>query len=116
MALQPFVGPWMGDQPLTRPLPTHRATHTDIHASSGIRTRNPVLGQVKTVRALGSAATVIRIFIHLLFILSLLMAQPVLLTITDSMELSTTQEATGCAATREPPSILWNPKVHYLTI
>jgi hypothetical protein len=29
------------------------------------------------------------------------------------MELSTTPEATGCAATREVPSMLWNPKVHY---
>jgi hypothetical protein len=32
---------------------------------------------------------------------------------TNSMELSTTQEATGCATTEELPSILWNPKVHY---
>jgi hypothetical protein len=29
------------------------------------------------------------------------------------VELSTTQEATGCAATRELPSILWNLKVYY---
>jgi hypothetical protein len=29
------------------------------------------------------------------------------------MGLSATQEATSCAATREPPSILWNPKDHY---
>jgi hypothetical protein len=33
--------------------------------------------------------------------------------ITNSMELSTTLEATGCAATKELPSILWDPKVHY---
>jgi hypothetical protein len=29
------------------------------------------------------------------------------------MELSTSSEAANCAATQEPPSILWNPKVHY---
>jgi hypothetical protein len=29
------------------------------------------------------------------------------------MELSTSWEATTCAAIRELPSILWNPKVHY---
>jgi hypothetical protein len=29
------------------------------------------------------------------------------------MELNSTGEATGCAATRETPSIVWNPKVHY---
>jgi hypothetical protein len=29
------------------------------------------------------------------------------------MELSTTQGVTDCAATWEPPSFLWNPKVHY---
>jgi hypothetical protein len=37
--------PWMGDQPVTRPLPTrktiHRITHTDIHVSSGIRNHDP---------------------------------------------------------------------------
>jgi hypothetical protein len=36
---------WTGDQPVTRPLPTHRTaqtqTHTDIHALRGIRTHNP---------------------------------------------------------------------------
>jgi hypothetical protein len=31
------------------------------------------------------------------------------------VELSTTPEATGCAATQEHPSILWNPKVYYCT-
>jgi hypothetical protein len=29
------------------------------------------------------------------------------------MKLNTTREATSCAATREIPSILSNPKVHY---
>jgi hypothetical protein len=61
VALQLFVGPWplfqflnqctvgrtpwTGDQPVARPLPTHRTTQTqnkriDIHASSGIRTED----------------------------------------------------------------------------
>jgi hypothetical protein len=34
--------PWMGDQPVAKPLPTHRKNaRTDIHALSGIRTHNP---------------------------------------------------------------------------
>jgi hypothetical protein len=38
--------PWTEDQPVARPLPTHRSTqtqnkHTDIHASSGIRIHDP---------------------------------------------------------------------------
>jgi hypothetical protein len=64
MALQPFVGPWlflqfrnlffytdgrapwMSDQSVARPLPTHRTTHRinahiDIHALSGIGTHDP---------------------------------------------------------------------------
>jgi hypothetical protein len=38
---------WTGDQPIARPLPTHRTTqtqkktHTDIHTSSVIRTHDP---------------------------------------------------------------------------
>jgi hypothetical protein len=66
MALQPFVGPWpllqfrnlfytdgrtpwMSDQTVAKPLPTHRqhrhriSAHTDIHALSGIRTHDPSL-------------------------------------------------------------------------
>jgi hypothetical protein len=62
MALQPFVGPWPlfqflilyivvrapwnGDQPVARPIPTHRTTqrinaHTVNHTSIGIRTHDP---------------------------------------------------------------------------
>jgi hypothetical protein len=37
----------------------------------------------------------------------------ILYTLTNSMELNTTQEATSCEATHEIPSISWNPKVHY---
>jgi hypothetical protein len=37
--------PWTGDQPVARPLPTHRTTqtqtHKDIHVLSGIRTHDP---------------------------------------------------------------------------
>jgi hypothetical protein len=33
--------------------------------------------------------------------------------ITNSVELSTTREATSCSATRWIHSILWNPKIHY---
>jgi hypothetical protein len=35
--------PWTRDQPVARPLPTHRTelAHRDIHASSGIRTHDP---------------------------------------------------------------------------
>jgi hypothetical protein len=34
--------PWKGDQPVARPLPTHGINaHTDVHISSGIRTRDP---------------------------------------------------------------------------
>jgi hypothetical protein len=29
------------------------------------------------------------------------------------MELSPSRVTANCAATQEPPSILWNPKVHY---
>jgi hypothetical protein len=41
--------PWMGDQPVARPLPTHRTTqtqnkrtrNTDVHVLSGIRAHDP---------------------------------------------------------------------------
>jgi hypothetical protein len=53
--------PWTGDQPVARPIPTHRRTQTktDIHALSGIRTQIPVFLRPKTVHALYCAATVI---------------------------------------------------------
>jgi hypothetical protein len=91
VAVQPFVGPWpliqfrnifdtdgrtpwTSDQPVARPLPTHRRTqtqnkrtHTHVHASSRIRTYDP---SVRTERrqfmtfflnlvceAIGTAAT-----------------------------------------------------------
>jgi hypothetical protein len=39
--------PWTGDQPVSRPLPTHRKkTHTDIHVSNGIRTHAPSVREV----------------------------------------------------------------------
>jgi hypothetical protein len=31
----------------------------------------------------------------------------------NSMELSPSRQAAGCAATQELPSILWNPKLNY---
>jgi hypothetical protein len=34
--------------------------------------------------------------------------------LTNALEPSTTREATSCATTREPPSILWKMKIHYL--
>jgi hypothetical protein len=39
---------WIGDQSVARPLPTHRTTHTDIHASSEIRTHD---ASIQTGRA-----------------------------------------------------------------
>jgi hypothetical protein len=42
------VTPWMGDQPITRPLPIHGTTqtqkeHTEVNASSGIRTHGLIV-------------------------------------------------------------------------
>jgi hypothetical protein len=37
---------------------------------------------------------------------------PQVSSLTNSLELSTTQGATSCEATRQFPSIVWNPKVH----
>jgi hypothetical protein len=48
---------WTGDQPVARPLPTHRINaHTDIHASSGIRTHDPSVrkGEDRAATVIGS--------------------------------------------------------------
>jgi hypothetical protein len=81
MALQPFVGPWplfqflnlytvsrnpwTGDQPVARPLPTHRSTQTQNKRTQtsmprmGYEPTTPVLERTKTVDALDRPATVI---------------------------------------------------------
>jgi hypothetical protein len=77
VALQPFVGPWpllqfrnhfytvcrtpwTSDQPVARPLPTHRINaHTDIHALSGIRTHDPSVWATEDSSCRRPAATVI---------------------------------------------------------
>jgi hypothetical protein len=57
--------PWTGDQPVARPLPTHRTTQTQnkcTHTSMsrvGFEPRFPVFERLKTVHALDRAATVI---------------------------------------------------------
>jgi hypothetical protein len=59
--------PWKGDQPFARPLPTHRATHTQNKRTQtsmprvGFEPMIPMLEQAKTVHALHRAATVIGI-------------------------------------------------------
>jgi hypothetical protein len=83
MALQPFVGPWLlfsffifytvgrtpwtGDQPVARPLPTHRIAQTQ---NKRTQTYTPRVGfaptilafeRAKTVHATDRAATVIGI-------------------------------------------------------
>jgi hypothetical protein len=59
--------PWAGDQPIARPLPTHRATQTEYKHTSmprvGFEPMIPVFEQAKTVHALDCAATVIGIMI-----------------------------------------------------
>jgi hypothetical protein len=76
VALQPFVGPeplfqildsihsWTGDQPVAKPLPTHRTTQTQNKRSQYLHLclewhSNPAFELAKTVRALDRAATVI---------------------------------------------------------
>jgi hypothetical protein len=57
--------PWMGDQPVARPLPTHRTTQTQNKRTQtsmlrvGFEPTIPVFEQAKTVHALDCAATVI---------------------------------------------------------
>jgi hypothetical protein len=54
--------PWTGDQPVSRPLPTHRTTHTQnkrIQTSMplvGFELTTPVFERAKTVHALDRAA------------------------------------------------------------
>jgi hypothetical protein len=82
MALQPFFGlwpllqfrnlcykggrtPWTGDQPVARPLPTHRTTQTQNTCTQtsmpwvGFEPTIPSFERAKTVHALDGAATVI---------------------------------------------------------
>jgi hypothetical protein len=84
MALQPFVGPWplfrffnpytvgrspwTGDQPVARPLPTHRTIQTQNKRTQtsmprvGLEPTIRVFERMKTVHALDRAATVISVF------------------------------------------------------
>jgi hypothetical protein len=79
MALRPFVEPWplfqfrdtvgrtprTRDQPVARPLPTHRTTQTQTKRTQtfmpqvGFEPMIPVFERAKTVHALDRAATVI---------------------------------------------------------
>jgi hypothetical protein len=81
MAERPFVGPWplfnflilytvgstpwKGDQPVTRPLPTHRTTQTQNKRTQtsmprvGFELTVPVSERAKAVHALDRTATVI---------------------------------------------------------
>jgi hypothetical protein len=72
MALQPFVGPWFlmfytinrtpwtSDQPVARPLPTHRTTQTQTSMSQvGFELTIPLFERAKTVHAIDHAATAI---------------------------------------------------------
>jgi hypothetical protein len=60
--------PWTDDQPVTRPLPTHRTTQTQnkrIQTSMpqvGFEPTTPVFERAKTIHALDCAATVIGAF------------------------------------------------------
>jgi hypothetical protein len=49
--------PWMGDQPITRPLSTHRTTQTSM-PQVGFNPMIPVFERAKTVNALDCTATV----------------------------------------------------------
>jgi hypothetical protein len=61
--------PWTEDQPIARPLPTHRTTRTQNKRTQtsmlrvGFETTTPVFERPKTVHALDRAATVIGISI-----------------------------------------------------
>jgi hypothetical protein len=63
--------PWTGDQPVTRPLPTHRTRQTQnkrTHTSMpqvGFETTTPVFERVKTANAINRAATLIGVSLTL---------------------------------------------------
>jgi hypothetical protein len=64
--------PWTGDQPVARPLPTHRTTQTQDKRTQtsmprlGFEPTNPVFKRAKTVHALHRAATVIGLLLRLM--------------------------------------------------
>jgi hypothetical protein len=61
--------PWTSDQPVARPLPTHRTIQTQINAHrhqclwEGFESTIPAFERAKTVHALGRATAVISCFI-----------------------------------------------------
>jgi hypothetical protein len=63
--------PWTGDQPVSRPLPTHMATQTQNKRTQTSMPRvefeptTPVFEQAKTVHALDRAATLIGPWVHM---------------------------------------------------
>jgi hypothetical protein len=62
------MNPWTGDQPVVRPLPTHRTTQTQNKRTQtsmslmGLEPMTPVFERAKTVHALDRAATVIGLY------------------------------------------------------
>jgi hypothetical protein len=62
--------PWTGDQPVSRPLPTHRTTQTENKRTQTSMTRVgfeptiPVFQRAKTVHALDRAATAIKAAVY----------------------------------------------------
>jgi hypothetical protein len=65
--------PWTGDQPIARPLPTHRTTQTQNKRTQTSMPRVrfeptiPVFQRAKTVHALGHAATVVGVMPYITF-------------------------------------------------
>jgi hypothetical protein len=65
---------WAGDQPVTRPLPTHRTTQTQNKRTKtsmpqmGIEPTTPVFKWAKTVHSLDGTATMIGHIIFFLFL------------------------------------------------